>query len=267
VSATDGGALEAVPSAFARRTFGAEPLAEYRSVGAELGIDWPILAAADKVEGGPAGAGGARQTRNRALAIAYSLQTLGAAADYETALAERSGTGYARRVLALAQQLQGTAGVPAAPVAELPLETPAEGAVIAAYGQRFGVLHNGIDIDARTGAPVEAAAAGVVVSTDDHPIFGLLSCVAHRLGGQDRPRELTTCYGNQSSFLVAPGDVVRAGELIGRAGCTGTCLRPHVHFQVRLGGDGSAPTVDPAPYLSTALAEQAQTAGRPLERP
>lgn len=219
----------------------------------------------DKLEGGPSSNADERRDLNRILAIAYTLDTLGGAADYESALAERGGDGYARRVLALAQRLR-TVDAPAPPAASLPFLAPAEGPLIAGYGQRYGVLHDGIDIDAETGAPVRAAAAGVVVSTGEHPIFGLHTCVGHRIeGGGDAPRDLITCYGNQSAFMVEPGDLVRAGESIGRVGCTGTCLRPHVHFQVRVGSDGTAPTVDPAPYMSASLAGQADDSGRPLE--
>ena len=256
--------LPAEPSALARRIFAADLLNSYRDVGDRVGVEWPILAAADKLEGGASSAADERRDLNRILAIAYTLEALGGAANYESALAQRGGDGYARRVLSLAQRLR-TVDAPAPPAATLPLLAPAEGPVIAGYGQRYGVLHDGLDIDAETGAPVRAAAAGVVVSTGEHPIFGLHTCVGHRIESGGAPQDLTTCYGNQSAFLVEPGDLVRAGESIGQVGCTGTCLRPHVHFQVRLGGDGSAPTADPAPYMSASLAEQADDPGRPLE--
>jgi murein DD-endopeptidase MepM/ murein hydrolase activator NlpD len=42
---------------------------------------------------------------------------------------------------------------------------------------------------------------------------------------------------------------VRQGDLIGYSGCTGACLKPHLHFQVRAGGGPAAPTIDPAPFL------------------
>jgi murein DD-endopeptidase MepM/ murein hydrolase activator NlpD len=259
-----GGALASEPSPLARRILDRQLLAEYRRVGTQIGVSWPVLAAVDYVEGGSQRHSSARSTENRILAIAYTLQALNGPASYEAALAERGGERYARRVLALAQRLHSV-DASAPPSAHLPLAAPAAGPVIAGYGQRYGVLHDGIDIDAATGAPLRAAATGLVVSVSDHPIFGLYTCIAHRITGGPGPRELTTCYGNQSRTLVEPGDVVREGQLIGRIGCTGTCLRPHVHFQVRLGGDDTAPAVDPAPYLAPALRAQADTSGQPLE--
>jgi murein DD-endopeptidase MepM/ murein hydrolase activator NlpD len=62
---------------------------------------------------------------------------------------------------------------------------------------------------------------------------------------------------------VAPGDVVRQGEEIGAVGCSGPCLRPHVHFRVLLGTGEAAPATDPAPFLVPAA--DADVPGRPLE--
>jgi murein DD-endopeptidase MepM/ murein hydrolase activator NlpD len=135
--------------------------------------------------------------------------------------------------------------------------------VIASFGQRLGILHDGIDIDGATGAPIRSAANGLVVSTGFYRIFGEYTCVLHRFrDGPPAERELTTCYGNQSRYEVEPGDVVSAGETIGRLGCTGSCVRPHVHFQVRLGAGQTAPVTDPAPFLEGRVRA---TGGAPLE--
>lgn len=131
------------------------------------------------------------------------------------------------------------------------LRMPTRGPVIAAYGRRLGILHDGIDIDAPTGRPIHAAADGLVVSAGTHSVFGLYTCVLHRFAPPlDGERRLTTCYGNQSRHATEPGAVVGRGEVIGYVGCTGTCLRPGVHFQVRLGSGPSSPVTDPAPFLA-----------------
>ncbi len=264
-SATEAQAELAVrPSALARRSYSPRELKRLQEIGDRLQISWTVLAAAQRIESGGRALRPAVET-SHALAIAYTLQALNGPADYEAALAERGGGAYAHRVLALSSKL-GVTGAHRAPSAELPLRPPAAGPIIAAYGQRYGVLHDGVDFDASTGAPLRAAADGLVLSTTEHPIFGLYTCIGHRIaepaGGE---RALTTCYGNQSRFAVRPGDRVDAGQLIGRVGCTGTCLRPHVHFQVRLGSDQNAPTVDPAPYLAPSIAAEARGAGPPLE--
>jgi murein DD-endopeptidase MepM/ murein hydrolase activator NlpD len=50
--------------------------------------------------------------------------------------------------------------------------------------------------------------------------------------------------------------------VLGYVGCTGTCLRPHVHFQVKLGSGQTAPVADPAPFIA---AKPRIRGGAPLE--
>jgi murein DD-endopeptidase MepM/ murein hydrolase activator NlpD len=250
------------PSAFAREALSEAQLELYLSTGRDLGLDWSVLAAVDQIEG----ATGPADESERVSAIGYSLEALGAPDDYRLALEARGGApGYEREVLRLADRYRAVGGPKPAPAAG-PLRLPVRGPVIAGYGQRLGVLHDGIDIDARTGTPIRASAPGLVVSTGTHSIFGQYTCVLHRfapplLGN----RRITTCYGNQSRYAVTPGDVVEAGDVIGYIGCTGTCLRPHVHFQVRLGSGQTAPVADPAPFLASVPREVG--GGQPLETP
>lgn len=57
---------------------------------------------------------------------------------------------------------------------------------------------------------------------------------------------VSTLYAHQASLNVSYGDTVEAGEVIGKVGTSGLSTGPHLHFEVRLGGD----PVDPAPYLN-----------------
>lgn len=258
---TQASSLTVVPSEFAKRTLGDRLIELYTEIGEEVGVDWSVTAAADQIEG----SGSPAEESERAAAIAYTLRSFGAADDLRGALRARNGApGYAPSVLRLAERYRELDAA-RAPVARRPLSLPADGQVIAAFGQRLGVLHDGIDIDAPTGTPVRAAAAGLVSSTGFHAIFGEYTCVLHRFdGGPPAERELTTCYGNQSAVDVAAGDAVTADEQIGRVGCTGACVRPHVHFQVRLGSGQTAPVTDPAPFLESATPIRG---GQPLESP
>jgi murein DD-endopeptidase MepM/ murein hydrolase activator NlpD len=247
---------EARPSSFARRTIPAAELRAFRSAGEQLGLDWAVLAAAAAVERG----GGRLPPEDRALGLAYRLQGLGAPDDYTLALEQTLGAAGARRALALAERYRqvdsprSTAG---------PLELPVAGDVLAAYGQQYGLLHDGIDVAAPTGTPIRAAASGVVLSTGFSSVYGEYTCLLHEfepaLRGQT---ELTTCYGNQSGYRVAPGDRVESGDQIGTVGCTGPCLRPHLHFQARLGRSSVAPTTDPERFLAPGVEIEA---GRPLD--
>jgi murein DD-endopeptidase MepM/ murein hydrolase activator NlpD len=243
------GTVAAEPSAFAHEALPPRLLRLYQRTGEQLGLDWSVIAAADQVEGavGPANDG------ERVSAIGYSLQALGAPDDYRLALEASQGSpGYARSVLRLANRYRQVSDSEV-PAAAGPFRLPVEGAVIAGYGQRLGVLHDGIDIDARTGTAIRVPAPGLVVSTGVHSIFGQYTCVVHRFEPPLRGnRAITTCYGNQSRYAVEPGDTVDEGRVIGYVGCTGTCLRPHVHFQVKLGNGQTAPVTDPAPFLASA---------------
>ena len=52
--------------------------------------------------------------------------------------------------------------------------------------------------------------------------------------------------------LVKAGEQVKAGQLVGQVGCTGSCDGPHLHFEVRQGRAVYGPqkkAIDPLPLL------------------
>jgi murein DD-endopeptidase MepM/ murein hydrolase activator NlpD len=152
-----------------------------------------------------------------------------------------------QRAAARATAPTGSAG---ADLADLPASTgallyPVPGAPITSpFGYRVhpiygsSILHTGIDFGADTGTPIQAAADGIVASAGSLGGYGNATIIEHGGG-------IATLYGHQSAFLVSEGDRVTAGEIIGRVGCTGSCTGPHVHFEVRVGGE----PVDPMGYL------------------
>ena len=95
-------------------------------------------------------------------------------------------------------------------------------------------MHEGIDFLADKGAPIVAAAAGVVVFAGFHPQYGYLVDIDH---GND----LVTRYAHQSKLLVKEGDVVARGRKIGEVGSTGRSTGPHLHFEVRFRGAAQNP--------------------------
>lgn len=116
---------------------------------------------------------------------------------------------------------------------------PVKGIVTSKFGRRGSRMHDGIDIGAKEGTPVHAAASGEVVYADSRLTgYGKLIIIRHG-------RNLFTAYGHNQRMLVRKGAHVRAGDVIARVGHTGRATGPHLHFEVR---QGSTP-VNPLAYL------------------
>jgi len=107
------------------------------------------------------------------------------------------------------------------------------------------VVHEGLDFSAPVGAPILAAAAGVVVVAARHPGYGNQIDIDHGDG-------LVTRYAHASKLDVAEGAIVRQGQKIAEVGSTGRSTGPHLHFEVRV--DGVAR--DPLPYLHAGMRGQ-----------
>jgi murein DD-endopeptidase MepM/ murein hydrolase activator NlpD len=89
--------------------------------------------------------------------------------------------------------------------------------------------HNGEDIGAPMGADVAASNDGVVRLTVDHVFSGKGVFIDHGLG-------FYTMYFHLSDVLVKDGDLVTAGQIIGKVGATGRATGPHLHWGVKLNG-------------------------------
>ncbi len=109
---------------------------------------------------------------------------------------------------------------------------------------RFGPLGNGrrndgINIAAPLGAPIRAAADGVVAYVGSEiAVYGGLILIKHGQGW-------ITAYGHADALLVKRGQAVKRGQVIARAGETGNVNAPQLHFEIRR---GRAP-VDPLRQL------------------
>jgi murein DD-endopeptidase MepM/ murein hydrolase activator NlpD len=99
--------------------------------------------------------------------------------------------------------------------------------------------HSGLDIAAKTGAPVRAANRGVVALVGDF-FYGGISIYVHHGDG------LMTVYHHLSRALVAAGDTVERGQIIGRVGATGRVTGPHLHWGALYG----AVSFDPIDLLT-----------------
>jgi murein DD-endopeptidase MepM/ murein hydrolase activator NlpD len=89
--------------------------------------------------------------------------------------------------------------------------------------------HYGLDLAGRKGAPVRASNRGVVALVGDF-FYGGISIYVHHGAG------LMTVYNHLNKPLVAVGDTVERGQIIGRVGATGRVTGPHLHWGAQYGG-------------------------------
>lgn len=114
---------------------------------------------------------------------------------------------------------------------------PVSGPVVSGFGPRWGRMHEGIDIAVPNGTAVHAAAGGTIIYAGGMGGYGNIVVIDHGNG-------LATAYAHLSAIWVGGGSVAQ-GQAIAASGCTGHCLGPHLHFEVRVNGS----PVDPLGYL------------------
>lgn len=127
----------------------------------------------------------------------------------------------------------------------LPLRNPAPGRVVTS---RFGVrrdpmlkkpaFHSGMDFRAAYGSAVRATAPGTVIRAGWAGGYG-------RMVEIDNGNGITTRFGHLSKILVARGDKVGTGDLLGKSGSSGRSTGPHLHYEIRKDGK----PINPAKFL------------------
>lgn len=110
--------------------------------------------------------------------------------------------------------------------------------VTSGFGQRWGKLHDGIDIGVPIGTEVRAADGGEVSLAGPFGGYGNYVSIDHGGG-------LTTFYGHLSEIDVRTGQRVNKGDKIALSGNSGHSTGPHLHFGVHKSGK----PVDPRPLL------------------
>jgi murein DD-endopeptidase MepM/ murein hydrolase activator NlpD len=101
-------------------------------------------------------------------------------------------------------------------------------------------VHTGVDLAAPPGTAVRAASGGTASVGFDPGGAGLYVAVVV-------DRHVRALYCHLSTALVAAGELVVTGQVIGGVGATGLATGAHLHFEVQV--DGRA--VDPVVWLAS----------------
>jgi len=127
----------------------------------------------------------------------------------------------------------------------VPLGIPHKGKINSSFGYRKDpfrkklAFHSGIDIDANRGVAVVATADGVVSKAERQNSYGKTVVIKHK-------DNYETLYGHLSKISVKEGQVITAGDTIGKAGSTGRSTGIHLHYEVLKDGK----RVNPKQFLS-----------------
>lgn len=108
------------------------------------------------------------------------------------------------------------------------LHSPVRGVLTNRFGSKRGdgPPSRGLFIRAPEGTEVKAVAAGRVVFADWLRGFGNLIIIDHG-------SEYMTIYGNNQALLKHPGDVIKAGDIIAKAGNSGGNEQSGLYFEIR----------------------------------
>lgn len=138
-----------------------------------------------------------------------------------------------------ATEKQPVAAEPA-PTDSITFLTPVRGDIFSQYGEMYnGRKNEGLRIRARSGEPIRASESGKVIYVGDSlASYGKTVVISHT-------DNWITAYGHLADYLVAKGDVIVRGQLLGFVGKTGSAKEPHLLFMVR---KDKKPT-DPKPLL------------------
>lgn len=91
-------------------------------------------------------------------------------------------------------------------------------------------MHKGLDFGGAVGTAVKATGPGKVIHAGwGQRGVGICVIVQH-------PNNWISLYFHLSKVEVSAGDIVEAGETVGRIGSTGRSTGPHLHFQVQHAG-------------------------------
>lgn len=129
-------------------------------------------------------------------------------------------------------------------------------------------VHHGVEFLNSTGTSVVAVADGVVVFAGDdlrrqyglyRNFYGNFIVIQHQMPGFDEP--LYTLYAHLSEMDVEEGELVKAGQQIGKVGRTGAATGSHLHFEVRFGENEYFAARNPELWLAPLPDDQGEPRG------
>lgn len=121
---------------------------------------------------------------------------------------------------------------------------PISGVITSRYGHRSSpggigsTNHKGMDISAKAGTTIKAAATGTVKFAGYKGSLGNLVIIESEKG-------IETYYGHCSKIYVKKGQKVTAGDKIAAVGQTGAATGPHLHLEIHVNGK----VINPQKYL------------------
>jgi murein DD-endopeptidase MepM/ murein hydrolase activator NlpD len=130
-------------------------------------------------------------------------------------------------------------------------------------GQYPNDWHDGIDIAASYGTPIDMMTSGVVIATGNQDTFCYHRGFGKYVAVKDNAHNLILWFAHLGTIAVSPGQSVTRDDLIGTVGATGLETGPHLHFSIFdangfsmtvRNGCGPEPTgrdLDPFDYLGT----------------
>jgi murein DD-endopeptidase MepM/ murein hydrolase activator NlpD len=128
------------------------------------------------------------------------------------------------------------------------------------YGSNQGgklEVHHGVEFYNAQGTPVLAAADGKVVFAGNDQLtllswvtgyYGNVVVLEHHFPGFEQT--FYTLYGHLFKLNVTTGQEVKAGEILGQVGATGTARGSHLHFEVRIAENNYKSNRNPELWLA-----------------
>ena len=119
---------------------------------------------------------------------------------------------------------------------------PIEGKIASGFGIRTHPIlgpqrmHNGIDFSCVRDQLIWTAKLGSIIFAGWREGYGNIVLVEHE-------GPVITRYAHMNELLVSKGMEVSTGDLVGKCGSSGRSTGPHLHFEVRSGGEPKDPLI------------------------